>query len=180
MNTLQLTREQLNQIVLHAQTDAPLEACGLIAGDANGLVSDIIPIPNAAPDPVHSYYMDERLLASTLTDISRRGLELVGIYHSHPTGDSIPSQDDRALATYPNTAYVIVGLKPNPPRISAWTLNYGQVEALPIQLDQSPLYFDGEQSVAQKTAIVIAALLAFVVLILLSLSLLPPAPIIPR
>jgi proteasome lid subunit RPN8/RPN11 len=35
-------------------------------------------------------------------------LELVGIYHSHPTGENVPSQSDSEKAFYPEAAYVIV------------------------------------------------------------------------
>ena len=37
-----------------------------------------------------------------------------------PAGDPIPSPTDVALATYPDTAYLIVGLGRDAPRLAAW------------------------------------------------------------
>ncbi|MDZ4764909.1 MAG: M67 family metallopeptidase [Chloroflexota bacterium] len=180
MNPLWLTPAHADQIVAHAQTEVPREACGLIIGTPDFHAVEIVPIPNAAADPDHSYRMDERVLAAALTDADARGCSLIGIYHSHPNGDPLPSPDDIALAFYPDTAYVIVGMKPPQPRLAAWHIRYGQVEPISLHIDRTPPNLRAEQTTAQKVAIVVAALLAFSALILLSLSLLPPAPMIPR
>jgi proteasome lid subunit RPN8/RPN11 len=105
-----LSREQAQAIVDHARAESPREACGIIAGRGERAF-EIISIPNTAADPQHAYRMDERRLAETLAGLDGRGLELVGLYHSHPAGEPIPSPVDVRQATYPDTPYLIVGLK---------------------------------------------------------------------
>ncbi len=43
-----------------------------------------------------------------MREIRAAGLELLGIYHSHPTGENKPSARDIERAYYPEAAYFIV------------------------------------------------------------------------
>jgi proteasome lid subunit RPN8/RPN11 len=43
-------------------------------------------------------------------EIEESGLELVGIYHSHPQSPAYPSPRDVDMAYYPEAAYLIVSL----------------------------------------------------------------------
>jgi proteasome lid subunit RPN8/RPN11 len=182
MMRLWLTDAQAGAILAHARAEAPREACGLVAGvPERGVYRavEIIPVANNASDPLHLYQMDERELARQITSLNARGLTLVGLYHSHPAGDPIPSPVDIAQAAYPDTAYLIVGLKRG--ELAAWTIRFGQVRSVDLHIgNQPPAQTNAPLSRAQQTAIIAAALLAFVLLIVISLSLLPPAPVIPR
>jgi proteasome lid subunit RPN8/RPN11 len=174
-----LTREQARVIVDHARAEAPNEACGVIAG--RGVrAQEIIPIPNVADDPLHAYHMDERRLVETLVGLERRSLELLAFYHSHPRTDPIPSPSDVRLANYPDTPYLIVSLKGGDPRLSAWSMRYGQVTPVSLHVGEQSPPEPRTLSTAQKIAILLSALIAFILMIVLSLSLLPPAPVIPR
>lgn len=173
-----LTDPQAQAIIEHARADAPNEACGLVIGRQNR-VSEIIHIPNTAADPQHQYRMDDKALVTTLSRLEARGLELLGIYHSHPAGDPLPSPTDIRQATYPNTPYLIVGLKNDTASLAAWKMRAGQVDAVPLHIGDTPPETPALSS-AQKTAILLSALIAFALLIVVSLSLLPPAPLIPR
>ncbi len=176
---LWLNETQAREIVQHARRDAPREACGLIAGKAN-IAQRIIPLPNAASDPEKRYLIDPSAYIKTLTALEKEGLSLVGFYHSHPKGDPIPSPTDIREAAYPDAVYVIAGLRGEKPALSAWRIRYGQVESveictgIPTETDE-----DITLSRAQKFAIILSAVLALLFLLLLSLSLLPPAPVIP-
>jgi proteasome lid subunit RPN8/RPN11 len=174
-----LTDAQAQAIIQHARVDAPNEACGLLVGRQNR-VSEIIHIPNNAADPQHHYHMDEKALVTALSRLETRGLELLGIYHSHPAGDPIPSQTDIRQATYSDTPYLIIGLKNGTASLAAWKMRAGQVDAVPLHIGDMPPPETPALSSAQKTAILLSALIAFALLIVVSLSLLPPAPLIPR
>jgi proteasome lid subunit RPN8/RPN11 len=54
-------------------------------------------------------------------------LELGAIYHSHPRSEPVPSQTDINLAFYPDTEYIIVGLKGGEPDVHAFTIRAEQV-----------------------------------------------------
>ena len=176
---LWLTHEQAQALIRHARDDAPNEACGVIAGEKD-CAAEIIPIPNAAADPQQTYYMDERALARALLSLERRGLSLLAFYHSHPSSETIPSPVDVRHATYPDTPYLIVGLK-GEPRLAAWQIRYGDVTPVPLHIGFAPPApaAHAEPTSAQKAAILLGALIAFVLVLVLSLTLLPPAPPIP-
>ncbi len=168
------------EMVLHARADAPHEVCGILAG-RGAYVERVIPVANRAVAPHHHYQMDERQLTEVLFTLEAGGLELLGFYHSHPAGDPIPSPTDIREAHYPRTAYLIVGLRHAEPRLAAWEINHGDV--LPVELvvgDVAPPIAENRTfSPAQRMAIVVSMILAFLAVIVISLSLLPPAPTIP-
>jgi [CysO sulfur-carrier protein]-S-L-cysteine hydrolase len=153
------------------------EVCGIIAGIGEQ-AQRIIPLENAASDPVHFFQLDERSFTQAMFDIERAGLSLIGIYHSHPNGDPIPSQTDIQQANYPETAYLIVGLRNGEPRLAAWQIRPGEVDRIELHVSTESPPSEQTLSKAEKTAIILAALIAFAFMLILSLSLLPPAPII--
>ena len=103
--------------------------------------------------------------------------ELVGFYHSHPKGKPIPSQEDISDAYWPDAIYVIAGLKRNNPSLAAWRIINGRVSSVGICTGKkySEVASD-EMSNAQKTAIIVGAVVVLAILIFVSLTLLPPAP----
>lgn len=174
---LWLTHEQIHQLVELAAAGAPREVCGLLAGDSER-VTRIMPLPNAAADPQRSYHIDDQALTQTLFQLQRDKLRLHAFFHSHPVGQPIPSETDKRQATYPDIPYLIIGLYPEP-QLAAWLLR--RTEATPVEIhvgDHRPLPIPAPLSAAEKRAIVLAALIAFLFVIALSLALLPPAPII--
>jgi proteasome lid subunit RPN8/RPN11 len=179
MMPLWLTDEQAQAIVRHVSGEVPREACGLIAG-RGGRVERIMPAPNAAADPLHFYEIDHKVLVQAMFEIERSGLMLMGIYHSHPNGDPIPSQTDIAQAAYPDVVYLIVGLRGGEPRLSGWHIRRHEVVPVTLHIGSSPPQAGPpELSKSHKAAILISVIVAFVFMIVLSLSLLPPAPKIP-
>ncbi len=86
-------------MLAHVQANAPLEACGLLAGLA-GAVSRVIPVANQAHSAVR-FRMEPAEQLQALQWIDAQGLELVGIFHSHPAGPDRPSATDIAQAAYP-------------------------------------------------------------------------------
>lgn len=88
----------------HVSRRAPLEACGLLAGK-NNRVEITMGIANADRSPVH-FRMKPRAQWRAFHRIEAAGLELVGIYHSHPNGPDHPSPTDIAEAMYPVTHIV--------------------------------------------------------------------------
>jgi proteasome lid subunit RPN8/RPN11 len=100
----------LQAIVRHARRERPRECCGFLVG-ARRRVAFAVGTRNVAPG--HSRYrIDDRAhiaLRRTLRRFSPP-LEILGIYHSHPSGDARPSRTDIAEAFYPDWTYVIVGL----------------------------------------------------------------------
>jgi proteasome lid subunit RPN8/RPN11 len=180
MRYLWLTDEQARVIAGHARAEAPRETCGIIGG-VDGQAKRIIPAANVAAEPLHMYTLDPAALVKAAMELRADGLEIIGFYHSHPESAPRPSQTDIRLASYPDTAYLIVSLAKDDAEFSAWRIQYGEVQRLPLHVGSEPpeVADDAPLSKAQKAAIIISALLAFAIMLTISLSLLPPAPEIP-
>jgi len=101
---LDLAASHLDRMRAHVESCLPLEACGLLAGTLS-TVLQVIPVANAARSPVR-FQMEPREQLAALDHIEAGGLELLGIFHSHPDGPGAPSATDIAEAAYP-VVYVI-------------------------------------------------------------------------
>jgi proteasome lid subunit RPN8/RPN11 len=120
---LRIPRELLDEIVAHAREDAPNECCGMIAS-RDGEAIEVHRAENAAASPFR-YELDGMEQYRIQSAIEDAGLELGAIYHSHTRSDPIPSQTDINLAFYPDSLYVIVGVKGDEPDVRAWRIADG-------------------------------------------------------
>lgn len=123
-------------MLAHFARHWPEEACGLLAGRlAPAMTAHAqmwYPIENEWHSPTR-YRMEARALLAAFDDMEARGLELVGIAHSHPHGPGHPSPTDVAEAYYPEAVYLIAA----PDMTGAWqvrafTITAGQALAVPI------------------------------------------------
>jgi [CysO sulfur-carrier protein]-S-L-cysteine hydrolase len=108
---LTLTETVWRQMVGHAYDGLPEEACGLLGGDPEtGGVGLFYPCRNAAASS-RVYTVDPRDHLRADRDAEGRGLEIVGVMHSHTHTEAYPSPTDVAQAPDPSWHYVIVSLK---------------------------------------------------------------------
>lgn len=82
----------------HVHQHAPLEACGLLAGK-HERVERVITVQNQAQSPVR-FVMEPYEQLQAFDWIDSNGLELLGIFHSHPAGPETVSTADIAEAAY--------------------------------------------------------------------------------
>ena len=106
MHSLKLTKEQYQGMTDHVQAHAPLEACGLLAGK-DMQVEKIIEVSNTAQSAVR-YVMDPVEQWNAFQWIESHGLDLVGIFHSHPTGPEVVSPTDIDEAAYAVVHVILV------------------------------------------------------------------------
>jgi proteasome lid subunit RPN8/RPN11 len=101
---LLVPRNLYEEMLAQAFAEKPLECCGLLAGSTKpagnedsalriGRVSQRYPLINAAKSELE-FLSDERGMLDACRDIDRRGLDILAVYHSHPTTDPIPSRKD--------------------------------------------------------------------------------------
>jgi len=114
-------------LIAHARAEAPKEACGILAG-RDGRVRRVYRLRNVALQPETRYQADPEGQLRAFLDMERRGLEMLAIYHSHPTSPAYPSATDLALAYYPDTCYLIISLMRKPPEIRCFSLSDGQIK----------------------------------------------------
>src|SRR5574341_1600815 len=99
MEALKLKREHWEAMRAHVETHVPLEACGLLAGK-NDSVEKVLFVTNRAESPVQ-FRMDPREQLKAFDWIESSGLDLVGIFHSHPEGPDTISATDITESAYP-------------------------------------------------------------------------------
>ena len=118
---LTLDSEILAEVVDHARSLYPQEACGLLIGRGNQ-ATRFLPATNTLASET-AFEMDPAFLASTFRSIRASGEELVAIFHSHPKAPAEPSKRDLERAFYPEAAHLIVSLaRPESPQIKAFRI----------------------------------------------------------
>ncbi len=180
---LWFTPQMHTALLREVERAGALEACGVLAGVVSGeqgQVMQVIPLPNIADDPTRSYRMDDALLGRTADVLHNNGHEIIAFYHSHPNSTPIPSRADVLLATNPHIPIVIVGQRNGALVSAAWAIAYGEVEPIDSRIADlrpaAPTRFSLSARILTLAVLVISALVVLVT----ALSLLPPAPEIPR
>jgi [CysO sulfur-carrier protein]-S-L-cysteine hydrolase len=113
-----ITERQYNIIMKQAQGCYPQESGGFLGGRENTILG-VLPIPNKHPyDRTGTFAMTDDDLDLANRFLIKHKLEYMGVYHSHPKGVPIPSEQDLAH----NQKYLfIVGLKDRyNPELYAW------------------------------------------------------------
>ena len=131
MNSLTLTNEQLQKMIMHVDNHAPLEACGLLAGRGS-TVESVIVVQNQAQSPVR-YVMDPIEQLHAFEWIESNGLDLIGIFHSHPTGPETVSPTDIAEAAYA-VVYVILARVDGTWRACGFWIEHGDFREVTLQI----------------------------------------------
>ena len=121
-----------DEIVAHARAGLPNEACGILAGSGDR-VERFYPAEPDEPSPFY-YRIESRDQIRIMNAIDDEGLDLVGIYHSHPFTRAYPSATDLAQA-WEGLVYVIVSLRDFlQPMVKAFTVADGAVSEQPIEI----------------------------------------------
>lgn len=116
----------INELLSHAREGYPYEVCGLIAGK-DGIASRIFRTTNIDKSSI-SYMMEPAEQFKAFKEMRANGLELMAIYHSHPTSPAYPSRTDVGLAYYPETVYMIASLqKAGTPEIKGFRIIDGNI-----------------------------------------------------
>ncbi|MFQ5462807.1 MAG: M67 family metallopeptidase [Phycisphaerae bacterium] len=121
-----LTQQHRDHLIAHARAEHPRECCGLVVGRRNGDAIRVVKTIRATniteDDPARAYQIDWETLFQTIRGLRNTAEQLVGFYHSHPTGSSTPSHRDRREA-WINHGYLIIARAQDPnPTITAWEL----------------------------------------------------------
>lgn len=130
-------------MVAHARAEAPREACGVVSGGpvtgmAGFLAVGYHPVGNTAGDQ-NSFIMDPHHLGAVLRDIEARGLMAIGVFHTHPRGEPVPSVADAgsAMSNWPHLVHLIMSLSdPRWRRLRAYRVDGAQ--AVPLALAVVP------------------------------------------
>ena len=116
-------------IKAHGQASYPFEGCGLLLGLAQAgknAVQEIRPLenvwPNEAEKPIR-FSIDPNAWQTAELEAMQAGLDVIGIFHSHPDDVPVASPRDLAWASWPGYSYLITQVLQGEPTYSqSWQL----------------------------------------------------------
>jgi len=120
------------QLEEYVRNGYPRETCGLLIGRQNGRqveVRRIIAARNLNTERAHDRYeLDPEDFLAADAGARAEGLEIVGVWHSHPDHPARPSETDRAAA-WEGWSYVIASVtRSEVADVRSWRLNGEQFE----------------------------------------------------
>jgi [CysO sulfur-carrier protein]-S-L-cysteine hydrolase len=119
---LTLPRSVLDDIVAQALDEAPLECCGLLAGDpVTGQVHRYFPCTNAAAS-ARVYTVEPRDQLRATRTAEDAGLDIIGVLHSHTHTPPYPSATDISQAPDPGWHYAIISLADAEPSLRSYRI----------------------------------------------------------
>ncbi len=123
---IRLDDELVTRMKAHGTKTYPEECCGVLLGkleDKEKLVSDILEIDNSSKQQrERRFIITPEDYQNAEAEAARKGLDILGFYHSHPDHPARPSQFDVDHA-FPSWSYIIIGVnKGKPAAMSSWVL----------------------------------------------------------
>jgi proteasome lid subunit RPN8/RPN11 len=119
---IKLRKSDYDRIVEHAKKEAPIEACGLIAGELNGedrIIKKVYILTNTDHAEEH-FTLDPKEQLAAVKDMRAEGLIPLGNWHSHPVSPSRPSDEDKRLAFDSSASYLILSLMDDEPVLNSF------------------------------------------------------------
>ena len=130
--TLKLSTAHLRQMDAHCRDHVPEEACGILAGRDDTVVS-VHPAENVLHSPV-AYRVNPRDQIRIFNEIYDDDLDDIAYFHSHPFSEPFPSPTDVREVHIGTIRLVILTLRGPGPEARSFLVGEGQIEEEPIEI----------------------------------------------
>jgi desampylase len=127
---LRVASRVLDELIARARHAKPSECCGVLLGTP-GEITEAVPTRNLAADP-NRFLIDPKAHIDARREGRRRGLEIVGFYHSHPHSPAVPSATDLVEASYSGYLHAIVSLVAEPAEVRVYRFDGGSFVGVPF------------------------------------------------
>ena len=132
---LRLAPDVHAQMVGHCFDRLPEEACGLLAGPPETSTAEVCyPVKNA-DHSARTYTLDSLGFLRADRDADERGLEVIGVFHSHTHTAAYPSPTDVDKAPDPGWHYVLVSLQHGEAVVRSFRIRDGSVAEEPVMVE---------------------------------------------
>lgn len=105
--SVQVTSGVLATLLEEAERAAPHECCGVLLGQGTRIES-AVSAANVSPEPLTRFEIDPAALFAAHREARGGGRQLIGYYHSHPSGHPVPSATDCEHSTGDMRVWAIV------------------------------------------------------------------------
>jgi [CysO sulfur-carrier protein]-S-L-cysteine hydrolase len=129
---MRISSDLRRQMLAHVLGCLPEEACGLLGGTPAEAVRVLV-VENELHSPVR-FRMRAFDQLNAFLAMEKENLELVGIFHSHPTSPPYPSPTDIAEFSYPGALFLIWA-----PLEGAWQVRAFHIEGsqvIPVEIEE--------------------------------------------
>jgi proteasome lid subunit RPN8/RPN11 len=128
-----------DELLAHARTEVPNEACGILSGNVTeGRATGYHPARNADASP-YVYTVHPEDLVRIVIGIEDAGEDLVAIFHSHTHTPAEPSATDRRQAMYPDAVYLLATLSEPyadaSEALRAWRIHGGEATEVLLRVE---------------------------------------------
>lgn len=114
-------------MVGHCYDGLPLEACGLLAGRPGHHQADVCYPTGNDEASARLYTVNPRDHLRADRDAESRGMDIIGVFHSHTHTDAYPSPTDVRQAPDPGWHYVLVSLRDEAPVVRSYRIVDGKI-----------------------------------------------------
>ena len=123
-----ISKTMKDEMIRHARAELPYEACGIIAGVAGKEAVKFYPARNELQSETR-YNIAPEDLYNIFMDLEEKGLDVWGIFHSHPATPAYPSATDLKHSYYPDAYYLIASfIDPGNPELRAFKIDGEEIE----------------------------------------------------
>jgi len=125
---VRIPEAQMARLHAHLEAAYPDEGAGFLLGHLQGeafLVGGILTLENRwqGSSQRNRFRLEPQDALQAELAAARQGMDVIGVFHSHPDHPAQPSQWDLAWATWPNFAYLITSVEQGQARRTrAWRL----------------------------------------------------------
>lgn len=105
---IRVSRPVLEALLIEAARAMPEECCGILLGHDRLIVKSRA-AANVAPERRRHFEIDPQALVDAHRAARNGGPQILGYYHSHPTGPAEPSATDRTQSAGDGSVWAIVG-----------------------------------------------------------------------
>jgi proteasome lid subunit RPN8/RPN11 len=138
------------EMMNHARREWPNECCGMIGGrrpmpastttpERVATAVKLYPLVNEAASPVEFRVSQHPSLFAAVRDMRQNDLDVVAVYHSHPTSDPVPSKKDCEQWYYDGSMCLIIGLAEGEPRLRGWWIDSEHCTEADWKLTEDPV-----------------------------------------
>jgi len=119
-NSLTLIQIAYDELLEHCRSEQPYEACGIVSGVNNTVIS-VWKLKNEIKSEKR-YFVSKETVQQIFNEISSKGENVLGIYHSHPKTSPVPSKFDLMNHPYQHVKMIIISLKKKEPVIKCYEI----------------------------------------------------------